>query len=54
MNKELVLSYLKKKWTRVSCNTFTQAVWIQIIKLDYLKVKLIKYENWDQKCENTI
>ena len=38
MNKEIVLSYLKKNGLRFQVTLLqTQAVWIQIIELDYLR-----------------
>ena len=40
MNKEIVLSYLKKNGLRFQVTllqTQAQAVWIQIIELDYLR-----------------
>ena len=39
MNKEIVLSYLKKNGLRFQVVTLlqAQAVWIQIIELDYLR-----------------
>ena len=40
MNKEIVLSYLKKNGPRFQVTllqTQAQAVWIQIIELDYLR-----------------